>query len=96
MKSKEIIILVFLAMLILSTGVSAQVSKKSAILDVDYKSLVSRGDLYYNTTLERSEEGMPVGNGRMGSLVWTTPTSLKMQLNREDVFSNDRTTHSFN
>ncbi|MBL7113291.1 MAG: glycoside hydrolase [Bacteroidales bacterium] len=96
MKSKEIIILVFLAMLILSTGVFAQVSKKSAILDVDYKSLVSRGDLYYNTTLERSEEGMPVGNGRMGSLVWTTPTSLKMQLNREDVFSNDRTTHSFN
>jgi len=28
---------------------------------------------------------MPVGNGRMGSLVWTTPTALRFQINRVDV-----------
>jgi hypothetical protein len=70
--------------------------KTYSILSVSYEELVSRGDLFYNTVHERSEEGMPIGNGRMGTLVWTTPTSLKMQLNREDVFPTDRTTHSFN
>jgi len=30
-----------------------------------------------------------VGNGRMGSLVWTSPSALKFQINRVDVFSVD-------
>ena len=34
---------------------------------------ISRADLIYTQPVARSEEGMPVGNGRMGSLVWTTP-----------------------
>jgi hypothetical protein len=31
----------------------------------------------------------------MGSLVWTTPKQLKLQINRVDVFAADRTTNSF-
>jgi len=38
---------------------------------------------------------MPVGNGRMGSLVWTTPSSLRFQINRVDVFAVDGRTASF-
>jgi len=38
---------------------------------------------------------MPIGNGRMGSLVWTTPNALKLQINRVDVFGNDRSSNSF-
>lgn len=38
---------------------------------------------------------MPVGNGRMGSLVWTTPSAIKFQINRCDVFSVDASTVSF-
>ena len=30
---------------------------------------------------------MPVGNGRTGSLVWTTPSALHFQINRVDVFA---------
>ena len=41
----------------------------SNLLQVDYRELVSRADLTYDTPVARSEEGMPVGNGRMGSLV---------------------------
>lgn len=67
----------------------------SSLLDVDYGKLVSRGDLYYTTPASRSEEGMPVGNGRMGSLVWTTPSALKFQINRVDVFGCDASTVSF-
>lgn len=38
---------------------------------------------------------MPLGTGRMGTMVWTTPSSIKMQINRVDVFGMDKTTHSF-
>jgi hypothetical protein len=63
--------------------------------EVDYRELVSQGDLVYDEPASRSDEGMPVGNGRMGSLVWTTPVSLKMQINRVDVFAVDKNTTSF-
>ena len=38
---------------------------------------------------------MPIGNGRMGTLVWTTPSALKFQINRPDVFAENCETHSF-
>lgn len=64
-------------------------------MTVDYRALVSRSDLDYTNPATRSEEGMPVGNGRMGSLVWTTPTALHFQINRCDVFGEDSYTVSF-
>src|SRR3954469_15893400 len=64
-------------------------------VEVDYRGLVSRADLDFVTPATRSEEGMPVGNGRMGSLVWTTPSAVHFQINRDDVFAEDCTTTSF-
>ncbi|TFG44838.1 MAG: hypothetical protein E4H40_08970, partial [Candidatus Brocadiia bacterium] len=69
---------------------------QSSLLSVDYQKLISRSDLKYNKQVARSEEGLPVGNGRMGTLVWTTPSSLKFQINRVDVYANNRNTNSFN
>jgi hypothetical protein len=68
---------------------------RAGLLNVDYKALVSRADLDYNEPARRSEEGLPVGNGRMGSLVWTSPAQLKFQINRVDVFAADGRTVSF-
>ena len=67
----------------------------SKIFTIDYESIVSRADLRYDTPVARSEEGLPIGNGRMGTLAWTVPTALKFQINRVDVFSNDSRTRSF-
>jgi alpha-L-fucosidase 2 len=64
-------------------------------LDIDFKTAISRGDLDYTYPTARSEEGMPVGNGRMGSLVWTTPSAIKFQINRDDVFAEDSSSVSF-
>src|SRR2546421_250755 len=64
-------------------------------LRVDLPALVARGDLDYDRPASRSEEGMPVGNGRMGSLVWTTPSALHFQVNRVDLFAMDDTSVSF-
>src|SRR6476659_1308185 len=64
-------------------------------IDTDYRALVSRADLDYDAPASRSEEGQPIGNGRMGSLVWTTPSALHFQINRVDVFGQDSYTTSF-
>ncbi|HZZ29332.1 MAG TPA: DUF5703 domain-containing protein [Pirellulales bacterium] len=53
------------------------------------------GDLDYDTPTTRSEEGQPIGNGRMGSLVWTTLSALHFQINRDDVFAENSYTTSF-
>jgi hypothetical protein len=84
-------VILFLACLI---QINAEVNS-SKLLKVNYKSLVSRADLDYSTPVVRSEEGMPVGNGRMGSLVWTTPASMHFQINRVDVFAEGNNTNSF-
>jgi len=62
---------------------------KSGKTLVDYRALVSRADITYFTPTIKSEEGLPIGNGRMGTLVWTTNNSLNLQVNRVDVFAQD-------
>ena len=75
--------------------VSFTVRAAGGPLDVDYRALVSRADLDYGTPASRSEEGQPIGNGLMGSLVWTTPSAMHFQINRVDVFGQDSYTTSF-
>ena len=45
--------------------------------------------------MSRSEEGLPIGNGRMGTLLWTEGDTLRMQINRVDVFGNSCVSSSF-
>jgi hypothetical protein len=54
---------------------------------IDYRALVSRADLIYREPPGIPMEGLPVGNGRMGTLVWTTPDAVHFQINRNDVFA---------
>jgi hypothetical protein len=84
-----------LCLLVSLTVWAAAADNPSSLLTVDYKALVSRADLTYERPVERSEDGLPIGNGRMGSLVWTTPHALRFQINRADVFANSGTTDSF-
>lgn len=65
-----------------------------AMVSVDYEKLISSCDLTYTRGVSRSEDGMPMGNGRMGSTVWTQPTKLKFQINRVDVFATNSYTDS--
>jgi hypothetical protein len=70
-------------------------AQPSTMLTVDFRKLVSRADLNYAEPVKRSEEGQPVGNGRMGSLVWTAPSALRFQINRVDVYAENRDSYSF-
>lgn len=49
--------------------------------------MVSRSDLIYEKPAARPVEGQPIGNGRMGTMVWTTPDAIHLQINRVDVFA---------
>jgi Domain of unknown function (DUF5703) len=71
----------------LGTGVAALAAAQDE--HDELRGLISQGDLIYNKPATRSEEGIPIGNGRMGTLVWTTPTSIRMQINRVDVYANN-------
>jgi hypothetical protein len=88
---KLIITVLLLTFLSLSTAQT----KSNNLIDINYENLISRADLIYDKPAHRSEEGQPVGNGITGSLVWTSPSALKFQINRGDVFANDATSVSF-
>ena len=85
------------ALFILGLSVAtAEPQNKSNALKVNYQKLISRADITLDKPSSRSEAGLPVGNGRMGSLVWTSPSALRFQINRVDVYANNRNTKSFN
>ena len=60
------------------------------MLTVDHRALVSRANIVYLSPPEVSLEGTPIGNGCVGTTVWPTPSSVRAQINRNDVFSSDR------
>jgi Glycosyl hydrolase family 95 catalytic domain len=78
-----------------SIALLAASASAASLIQVDRRAQVSRADLHYDTPASRPEEGMPIGNGRMGSLVWTTPSALHLQINRVDVHAMDDTSFSF-
>jgi len=59
------------------------------MIEPDVRALVSSSDIAYQEPTVESVEGQPIGNGRMGTLVWTTPGALHFQINRSDVFAVD-------
>lgn len=67
----------------------------SRMISMDYRNLASRADITYTSPATRSEEGLPIGNGRTGSLVWTSPSAIRFQINRVDVFACDAASVSF-
>lgn len=61
----------------------------------NYGSIISASDLHCHGISDRRESGLPLGNGRMGSLLFVTPTSIRFQINRVDVYANGCATNSF-
>ena len=59
------------------------------------KEIIQKANLKYSGINRISEAGLPIGNGRMGTLLWLTGDSIHMQINRCDVFANDGHSRSF-
>ncbi|MBU6239285.1 MAG: hypothetical protein KGQ51_15800 [Planctomycetes bacterium] len=54
---------------------------------VNQRTGVARSDLVYDKPAATPDEGQPIGNGRMGTMVWTSPKAIHMQIHRVDVFA---------
>jgi hypothetical protein len=78
-----------------AVAASAAQAQPRAATAPDLRALISESDLIYERPVPRSEEGIPIGNGTMGTLVWTTPNELRFQINRVDVYANNSATNSF-
>ena len=52
---------------------------------VDHEATTERVFDFY-----RFPESRPIGNGRMGTMVWTSPAAVHLQINRVDVFAVNR------
>lgn len=91
-----IILLAFLLTNCVAFSLSHPKGKESVKIEtINYQSLISKADLIYNKPPQRSQDGQPIGNGRMGSLVWTSPQAISYQINRVDVFSVNANTKTF-
>ncbi|SVD80512.1 uncharacterized protein METZ01_LOCUS433366, partial [marine metagenome] len=55
-----------------------------------YTEQIESSDIALEAPTNRPNEGLPIGNGRMGTLVWTALSSLEFQINRVDVFAVNR------
>ncbi len=65
-------------------------TKTSGVRISDPHAIVSRSDLVYDMPAESPDAGQPIGNGRMGTMVWTSPNAIHLQINRADVFAVNR------
>lgn len=53
--------------------------------------LPEAADVILERPVSHPREGLPIGNGRMGTLVWTSPGAVHFQINRVDVFATNKT-----
>lgn len=42
--------------------------------------------LYFDKSIRRWDEGIPLGNGRLGALIWGNPEELRFSLDRTDIW----------
>ncbi|MCX6880866.1 MAG: hypothetical protein NTW21_44765 [Verrucomicrobia bacterium] len=68
-----------------------RLTQVGTMVAVDFAALVSKADLDFKVPLGglETERGLPIGNGRVGTLLWTHPeqSKLHMQVNHTDVFA---------
>ena len=61
---------------------------------MEVKQYAQTADLTLQGINRLPEAGLPIGNGRMGSLLWLTPNAIHMQINRVDVFGSNSESQS--
>lgn len=84
MKIKQnILALLFLGAATLSY---AQEKKDYIGFDVEYENYLSKHDVVFRTPNYEGFEGLTIGNGDMGGMVWCTKSGIRMQINKSDLY----------
>jgi len=53
---------------------------------VDRDHYFTKHDIVYKTPVYEGFEGFPMGNGDLGGMIWSTPTGLRIQINKSDTY----------
>ncbi len=53
---------------------------------VDYAAFLSQHDVVYQSPVADGIDGLPVGNGDLGAMIWTPPDRLHLAINKVDLF----------
>ena len=77
------------AILCLANGLQAQEIKDYIGFDVNYKDYLSKHDIVFQTPNYEGFEGLTIGNGDLGGIVWCNRNGIEMQINKSDLY--DRT-----
>ncbi|MBS2212663.1 hypothetical protein KEM09_14690 [Carboxylicivirga mesophila] len=56
------------------------------IFKVDSKTYLDKHDIVYKTPAYEGFEGLPIGNGDLGGMVWSSKNGLEIQINKNDLF----------
>lgn len=56
------------------------------LVEVDYARFLSQHDVVYHAPAAIGSEGLPVGNGDLGAMIWTPTDRLQLQLNKCDLW----------
>ena len=59
--------------------------------DVDMPAYLSRHDIVYLSPPYEGFEGLPLGNGDLGAMIWNTPRGLELQINKTDTWDGRNT-----
>ncbi len=75
-----------LLLFLVSTLVFGQETKEFIGFNVDYKNYLSKHDIVFQSPNYEGFEGLTIGNGDLGGMVWSTNTGIEMQINKIDLY----------
>uniref|UniRef100_UPI0032179F89 glycosyl hydrolase family 95 catalytic domain-containing protein n=1 Tax=uncultured Draconibacterium sp. TaxID=1573823 RepID=UPI0032179F89 len=80
-----------LLFLMLAFFAGAQEDKEYIGFNVDYKNYLSKHDVVFQTLNYEGFEGLTIGNGDIGGMVWCTKSGIEIQINKSDLFDKPNT-----
>lgn len=75
----------------LASQVQAQENKEFIGFQVDHKNYLSKHDIVFQTPNYEGFEGLTIGNGDIGGMVWCTRSGIEIQINKSDLFDKPNT-----
>lgn len=53
---------------------------------MDIRDYMCRHDVVYRTPMKQGFDGLPIGNGNIGAMVWNTDEAISLQINKNDLW----------
>jgi alpha-L-fucosidase 2 len=73
-------------MLISESRILSPAAFNGTTVSVDYASYLAQHDVVYKVPPLTGEQGMPIGDGDLGVMIWCPPGEIRMQVNKSDIW----------